>query len=58
MSPGSDVANNVSQSKVSLSNPHLKNERDYLYHIGLTTDDDLVQRFKDVKVTLQTLRVA
>jgi len=36
---------------VSLPNPHLKDlGRDYLYHIGLTTDDNLEERFGDVKV--------
>ena len=40
-----------SNGLVSLPNPHLQTlERDFLYHLGLTTDDNPVDRFGDVKV--------
>ena len=53
MSQRSYIAGKAYQSKVSLSNPHLKNKGDYLYHIDLKADDDLVRRFKDVKVVFR-----
>ena len=47
-----------SNGLVSLPNPHLKTlGRDYLYHIGLTTDDNLVERFGDVKVILHFYKI-
>ena len=41
----------INSTKIALPNPHLRTlKRDYLYHFGLTTNDNFTQRFKDVKV--------
>lgn len=38
-------------SEVKLKNPHLKEmEKDVLFHLGLSTDEDLKGLFGDVKV--------
>ena len=43
-----------SQRRLALPNPHLmENEEDYLYHLGLTTHDNLPELFRDVKVRTQ-----
>lgn len=36
-------------SHIRLPNPHLEGE-DFLYHFGLSTNDDLEEKFGDVKV--------
>lgn len=44
----------VNQRRLALPNPHLiELSEDYLYHLGLTTNDDLSDMFSDTKVKQQ-----
>ena len=47
----------VNQRRLALPNPHLTEvTEDFLYHLGLTTHDNLTDMFKDVKVGIHSFR--
>ena len=47
----------VNQRRLALPNPHLTEvTEDFLYHLGLTTHDNLTDMFKDVKVGVFSFR--
>lgn len=51
-----DIMSDSKSSVFQLKNPHLKEmDKDHLFHLGLTTDDDLKGLFGDVKVNLKNV---
>ena len=43
------------ENELSLKNPYLT-DNEFLYHLGLSTNDRFVERFQDLKVSLPTTK--